>query len=223
MSVANTRDRLRRLAEESIGSVDGGYLRPWMCRNDPTTARVLLVGANPATPFPVEAIDREDYLDGLVSDGDRLRAPYLALRGGMASPTRDNIDRLVEVFHGAGVGTILETNVWTLPTRSLDELRRAGGTKRARSTMLPALVEVLSPVAIVVHGAKATNGLAELLDRAIGPASTTSPVRWHDGEPVIVSIPSLSPPPANAWLPKAHSTLEELGADLARYVRGTGS
>jgi hypothetical protein len=220
MTTVEVRARLRALAERSIGPVDDGYLRPWMCAGDPAMARVFLVGANPATRFPIDLIERADYLKALTANNDRLHALYLRVRDGKPSPTRINIERLVRTLTAAGVGTVLETNVWTFPTRSLAALQQADRTTVASSTILPSLIETLSPVALVVHGAEATRALQRVLGRTIETASRTQPILWHDGRPVIVSLPSLSPPPANGWLPKAGPALEALAARLAAIVGG---
>lgn len=219
-STAARRARLRSIAEHGIGPVDGGYLRPWMCAGDPATARVFLVGANPATPFPVESIGRTAYLDALTTQNDRLHELYLRLRGGSPSPTRLNIERVVRILSRAGAGTVLETNVWTLPTPSLAALRRAGTAAVSSSTVLDALIEVLAPLALIVHGSKATQEMGRLLERPLKTATRSQPVIWHEGHPVIMSLPSLSPPPANGWLPSSGPALEVLAARLAA-VGGT--
>lgn len=54
----------------------------------------------------------------MVNDTDGLRALYLQQRDGRRSPTRLNIERLVGMLRAAGAGTVLETNVWTLPTQA---------------------------------------------------------------------------------------------------------
>ncbi len=212
-------DALRRLADEVIGPIGGGYLRPWMCSGDPAACRVLLVGANPATPFPADGLTRERYLDALVNDDPFQREHYLALRGGTPSPTRRTIDRLVSVLRGRGVAPVLETNVWTLPTRDLAALRHADrAVVAASATVVPRLIELLTPPVILVHGAAATRGLAAVLGRDLPVASVAAPVLWTQGRPAIVAIPSLSPPAANRWLPAGWVLLERLAADVAERV-----
>lgn len=210
--------QLRELADRAIGPVDGGHLRPWMCQGDPATARVLLIGANPATTISVDAIGRDAYLDALVSPGDELRTLYLRLREGKPSPTRTNIEGLVRVLAEAGVSPVLETNVWALPTPDLATLRRGGRTTDPALSVIPALVDSLEPKVLIVHGAAATRGLAALLGRMIDEPSRTDPVRWNAGLPPIVALPSLSPPAANAWLPQARAALQEMAREIARMV-----
>lgn len=211
--------RLRAIADRTIGPIDGGYLRPWMCQGDPASAHVLLIGANPATAFPETAVPREEYLDMLVEGGDRLRALYESVREGDISPTRRNIERVVGIFAGAGVGPVLETNVWTLPARRIAELRRADPEVVARSTILLELIETLSPRVLIVHGAAATDGLAGVLGRTIGRPSRADPIRWSEGSPTIVATLSLSPPPANGWLPAAGARLRSMADRIAEHGR----
>lgn len=213
------RSRLRELADVVVGPVEDGYLRPWMCAGDPAAARVFLVGANPATPFPIGAIDRESYLDALVSDGDRLRELYLRVRGGSPSPTRRHIDHVVALLAHHGVTPVLETNVWTLPTRDLASLRRADKVVVDRSSMvIVALMKLLEPQAVVVHGAEATRTLGQLLGRSLEPAEPSRPVRWYEGTPPAVAIPSLSPPRANAWLQRSTDDLHLMAEALRRAI-----
>ncbi len=68
LKAPDMRRRLRELADQVIGPVDGEYRRPWMCAGDPVNARVFIVGINPATSFPVSTISRDEYLDALVAD-----------------------------------------------------------------------------------------------------------------------------------------------------------
>ena len=86
---------LRQLAEETVGPHSFGYLRPWMSAGDPAATQIFIVGANAATPFPADLIDRGEYIDALVHGGTALRALYLQVRGRRPSPTRTNTDALV--------------------------------------------------------------------------------------------------------------------------------
>jgi hypothetical protein len=90
-----------------------------MCDGSPAESRVLLIGANPATPFPASLAERDDYIDALVGDGRSLRELYDSARSGPPSPTRRNITSVVGFLREASAGPVLETNVWTLPTPNL--------------------------------------------------------------------------------------------------------
>jgi hypothetical protein len=191
-----------------------------MCDGDPARARVLLIGANPATPFPATMLDRERYLDALVAGGPALRDIYLAIREGGESPTRRNIGRLVGILRGAGVDPVVETNVWTLPTKRLADLKRSvPALVAASSRVVPELMSLLSPVALIVFGAAATRELAALLGRQLVPADRAATVRRYPGRPEIFVLPSLSPPAANAWLPHADLELRVLADDVGRLAQ----
>ncbi len=211
-------ESLRELADAAIGPVHGEYLRPWMSRGDPVLARVFLVGASPATAFPSAAVGREDYLDALLAGGDRLRDLYLSLRAGVPSPTRGNIERLVALLARHDVTQVLETNIWTMPKRDLASLRAADrDAAMASGRTVVQLMAVLEPRVVIVHGAEATRGLGRLLGRQLRSAPVDAPVVWERGRPTIVTIPSLGPPRANAWLPSADTALRE----MARAIRAT--
>jgi hypothetical protein len=213
------RSRLRTLADELIGPVDGAYLRPWMCDGDPSLARVLLIGANPATPFSAAMVDRQSYLDALVHGGQPLRDIYLAARGGRESLTRRNIGRVVGLLRAARVEPVLETNVWTLPTKSLALLKRSEpDVVAASSRVVPELVRLLQPVALIVHGAEASRGLAKVLGRELEPPNQLHVVRRSPGWPDIFVLLSLSPPAANTWLRRSDGELRLLAKDVASLV-----
>lgn len=148
-----------------------------------------------------------------------MRELYLSLRGGTPARTRINIEKVVALLVEHGLGPVLETNVWTLPTPDIAALRRADRALVERSTRpIVAVTELLDPVALIVHGAEATKGLASVLGRALEPARPDDPVRWFEGRPTIITIPSLSPPPANAWLPRSGDDLHRMAARLRRLA-----
>jgi hypothetical protein len=197
--------QLRQLADEAVGPIETGYLRPWMCTGDATRAQVFIVGANAATPLAANAVPRNEYIDALMTGGKRLRDIYLQARmTGRPSPTRLNIDRLTSLLMEHGTNSVLETNVWTMPTASLRELKRS--QRDAHAAVLPRLVAILQPKALVVHGVTATQGLGDSLGRHLLPATAT-PVSYL-GSPAIWATPSLSPPAANRWLPAGWAQLD---------------
>lgn len=221
MSVSS---ELRRLADETIGPHVFGYLRPWMSAGDPSTARVFIVGANAATPFPTDSIDRDAYVDALVSGGPRLREIYLGVRAGRPSPTRLNTDRLVAKVARRGI-PMLETNVWAIPTGSIGQLRRIDRqvVQRSRAVLLE-LVKILRPPVLIVHGATATRGLAESLGRVLKQADKSGTPARTQGDPSVWALASLSPPAANQWLPRSDAVLERLADSIAaELLRPAGS
>lgn len=218
MTASQIRSELRALAERSVGPVEGAYRRPWMCAGDPAQARVFLVGANAATPFPAAIVDRAAYVDALAHGGDSLIFIYRAVRGDKPSPTRANVEMMSRMLMGASVGPILETNVWSLATRSISELRSAD-PRTARVTILPDLIEILHPVVVIVHGAAATRDLGRVMRRGLPAASPRAPVLWSGQDPQVVSIPSLSPPPSNAWLTRSTGVLQAMASDIATAVQ----
>ncbi len=79
----------------------------------PEKARVFIVGANQATPFPVNMVQSHaDDMDALFHrNGQDCRKLYERVRDGRPSPTRANTDRLRNGLKAHGVTDIVETNV----------------------------------------------------------------------------------------------------------------
>jgi len=163
-------------------------------------------------------VKRAAYVEALARGGDSLISIYRAVRGDRPSPTRTNIEMVSRMLMGASVGPVLETNVWCLATRSISELRSAD-PETARVTILPDLIEILRPVVVIVHGAAATRDLGRVMRWGLPAASPRAPVLWSGHDPQVVSIPSLSPPPSNAWLPRSTDVLQAMAADIATAVQ----
>jgi hypothetical protein len=213
------REALRSLADSIIGPTARGYLRPWMCADDPAQSMVFIVGANAATEFPADRVDRTEYLEALVEAGPRLRIMYDRFRDGRPSPTRINIERITATLSGHGAGPVLETNVWALPTRSLRELHQRDSSLRdASSTIFPDLLRIFDPRAVIVHGVEATKLAADAIGRDLRPAEPTDPVLCFEGDPVVFTLPSLSPPRANEWLQKSGSAIERLASEVGAIL-----
>lgn len=206
----DVRTELSRLLDDTLGPGTGGYLRPWMTVGDPVDSDVLLVGANAATPIAADAVDRDDYIQALLKGGAALRHLYDRVRGARGpSPTRRNIDRTTSILTAHGVRGVMETNVWALPTASLADLAKANPTiRRASQSVLTGLLSIVRPRAVVVHGAAATRGLSRLIGTDL-PVATAGPVVTAV-EPPVWSIPSLSPPAANKWLPVGWQAVEAM-------------
>jgi hypothetical protein len=205
------RSQLKQLLDEFVGPVGGQYLRPWMSTADPADSDVLLVGANAATPFPASVVARDRYIELLLAGGDQLRELYASVRADRGpSPTRRNIDRATQVLVAQGARGVLETNVWAWPTPRLSGLRAVDPVVReASAAIVPRLMAIVMPRAVVVHGVEAARGLSRYLGRTVAIARD-QPV-LTDGDVAIWSIPSLSPPAANRWLPAGWTQLERIG------------
>jgi hypothetical protein len=186
-----------------------------MSAADPVHSDILIVGANAATPFPPTIVERDRYIELLLAGGAELRELYARARASRGpSPTRRNIDRASQILLAHGARGVLETNVWALPTKRLADLKAADRSVReASARILPRLISILMPRALIVHGVEAARGLSTCLGRSVAIAQD-HPV-LTEGDLIVWSIPSLSPPAANRWLPAGWVHLERLGRAIA--------
>lgn len=221
----NITQQLRDLADRVIGPVDGAYGRPWMSRDAAAKTRTVLVGANAATPFPAGAVARDAYLEALLAGGPALASIYAAARpDGAPSPTRVNINRLVDAFEEAGLGPVLETNAVPIATKRLAGLGGMDrGWRAATDRFLSELLGALDPNVVIVHGAEAAKTASRQLGYAVtAPSASTfshPAIQALTGRCLIATIPSLSPPTANLWLPARPRWAEEI-ADAVRQAAG---
>jgi hypothetical protein len=112
MTLAQFREQLQHLMHEP-------GLRPFVCDGSPLSCEVFIVGFNPATsmdqPFWHYWSDEAGF------DKKRFMRDYLANRG-LSEPegVRARIERIVRQLP---IGTALETNVCSKPTKTAAELR----------------------------------------------------------------------------------------------------
>ena len=104
-------------AREWTKPINNQYPRPWTSRmTDPESARVFIVGRNPATEFPVDLVgSHEVFLDALFNrNGQFHEELYLRVRaqqGKGPSPTHTNMRALVAALNRTGIHDVLATNV----------------------------------------------------------------------------------------------------------------
>lgn len=195
-----------------------------MCKGDPARARVAIVGANAATPFPVDELDRREYIEALLEGGVRLDAIYAMLRDGPPSPTRVNIRHLTRALEEVGAGPVLETNAVPIPTRSLEALRRVDPSLRDQVRgYLPELIDASELRVLIAHGAAAIDAIASALEHPIGNVAARDydrPIRTRIArlDVVVLSVPSLSPPPSNSWIPRRREWAGEIAIEAAREL-----
>ena len=213
--------------------LNGQYPRPWMTRtSEPATARVFLVGKNQATAFPVEIVgSQEEFVDGLLDPvaGRRL---YERARGGRPpSPSRLNIDAVVDRLAAHGVTDVLETNVACYSTPSSSDLRKpehAGGRERGIA-VFQALFDRLRPEVVITHGADVRKRLGRVLGVSLpeapnapgaAPSSARLSVSRRTGDHIVqfVVLPTLAPPAWNQWSAWAGEHLDEVAGHVASML-----
>jgi hypothetical protein len=155
---------LRRLAQTNSGP----YLRPFTPDANWRTARVFIVGTNPATPLRDEFGSFDEYWHALTCDPAAFKNVYATSRGGKPSATTNRINRFTAPLAGVGV---LRTNACALPSRRWTELPRAVQREQLEigRRILGALIEICRPAAILCHGREGVRAVSTLFGTPLDP------------------------------------------------------
>jgi hypothetical protein len=222
---------IRRLTQP----VNGQFPRPWMTDMErPEKARIFIVGANQATPFPAALVEgHEAYIDALFNrNGKSCRKLYEEMRGHEGpSQTRKNIDALRAALANVGVNDVLETNVICYSTPMSSDLahKTHQGGKAAGRAIFLALLDIIRPVALIAHGAGTNKELARVLCTnlpspplhhadGVARARVQAQLRGEAYAPMIFVIPSLAPPKWNGWQKWAQPHLAEVCSEVRKFL-----
>lgn len=161
---SNAEGLLRHLAQ----TTSGPYLRPFTPDATWRSARVFIVGTNPATPLRDEFGSFDEYWHALTSDPAAFDAVYLAKRSGKPSKTTGRVKRFEIPLSGMGV---LRANACALPSKRWSEL--SAGVRREQlengRQILRALVEICRPTAILAHGKEGVRAVSTLFATPLDP------------------------------------------------------
>lgn len=155
---------LRRLAQ----TTSGPYLRPFTPDAAWRSARVFIVGTNPATPLRDEFGSFDEYWHALTCDPAAFNAVYLAKRSGKPSKTTARVKCFEKPLTGMGV---LRANACALPSRRWSELSAGERREQLRIGLqiLRALVEICRPTAILAHGKEGVRAVSTLFASPLDP------------------------------------------------------
>jgi hypothetical protein len=140
--------RLRRI----IGS--GDRVRPFVCEGSPLACRAFLVGANAATelnqPFwhfwtTGQGFDKDRWFEAYKHERANKPLKPGKTRRNPVSNTRKRLDWIVEE---ASPCRCLETNIYSVPTEELRDLR---DSERA-TAVFDFLIDAIEPSILVFHG-----------------------------------------------------------------------
>lgn len=198
-------DELEAEVRRLTNPINGQYPRPWMTSlTDPGEADVFIVGKNQRNGYDAAKVGSHDhYVDTLFNRGsETCRALYDRMVG-LPSPTRKNTDTLVRQLSARGVTRVIETNVICYSTPMSADLRSAhhiGGAERG-SEIFKALLRLIQPEVLIVHGTDTARKLGSVLGRNLPapPEGPGQPQPTRIGEAVFFVIPSLAPPAFNKW------------------------
>ncbi|WP_312165396.1 hypothetical protein [Massilia timonae] len=211
---------------ESARTASGPYLRPFTPAAGWRTARVFVVGTNPATPLRDEFASFDEYWHALTTDPASFDAVYRAHRGGKSSKTTARIARFEAPLRDVGV---LRTNACALPSRRWLDLRAAERRSQLENGLLVlrALVAICRPAAILAHGSEGVRAVSRLfgvpLDPYVPLLAQSAEARLPAGmQPVqLFAYPHLSGVGVNKGFAVARmgDDLEALGHRLAASLR----
>lgn len=144
------------------------YLRPYICKGDPYQARIFLTGINPATPIYPKDIEVSEYLK-IIKNYNNFMNFYVKNRKKQNKPeisrTRMGINSLVEwIERECGTG-VIETDIFTYPTKNSKELLKIDNKVLRKSTekFWQVLMEY-KPDTIVLYGGLTVDTFKKLLE-----------------------------------------------------------
>lgn len=133
-----------------ILSNEGGNLRPFVCKGNPLDCNVFIVGINAATNMDENFSDFWSDKEGFLYD--KWFAFYMIKRNGEKSKTRNYIDKISDELKKIRMNgneiQILETNIYSLPTKNLKALDK----KDRRADVFLYLLATIAPKFLLIHG-----------------------------------------------------------------------
>ena len=143
------------------------YLRPYISRRNPYNARVFLVGINPATPITSKQLNIDEYI-GLLKNYEEFMEFYSKSRESQnkskISRTRMGINSLVNWIEQEFNTGVIETDIFTYPTKNIKELNNID--KNILNKSIEKFWEVLlkfQPDIVILYGSLALNEFKKLV------------------------------------------------------------
>lgn len=190
-------DQLERRLRQLCQTESGAYLRPFAPNPEWRSARVLIVGTNPATPLRNEFPSFDEYWRVLTSDPAAFDAIYLGLRQGKPSKTTRRANLFATALEGVNV---LRANACAYPTGRWGELRGAEKAENLRigREILGTLIDICRPKAVLCHGKEAVQAASTLFSTYLDPYTPLDQQNnvvkpWQDEQSVhLFAYPHLS-------------------------------
>ena len=143
------------------------YLRPYICRGNPYNAKVFLTGINPATPIYPKQVSLDRYIE-IVKNYETFMDFYLKSRKKQnkseVSRTRMGINSLVDWIENECNTGVIETDIFTYPTKNVKELLAID--KQILNKSIEKFWQVLlefQPDTIILYGSLTVDVLKKLL------------------------------------------------------------
>ena len=143
------------------------YLRPYISRRNPYNVRVFLVGINPASPITPKQLNIDEYI-GLLKNYEEFMEFYSKSREiqnkSKISRTRMGINSLVNWIEEEFNTGVIETDIFTYPTKNVKELNNID--KNILNKSIEKFWEVLlefQPDIVILYGSLALNEFKKLV------------------------------------------------------------
>ena len=215
---------LEQAITELTQPIAGQFPRPWMTDlAAPQEANVFIVGKNQRNGYDASKITHERHLDALFNrHGETCRGLYNEITGNSPSPTRLNTDRFRDLLKTEGVDSVVETLVVCYTTPMSSHLRLAhnvAGTRNGKE-VFSALLQIIQPKVLIVHGAGAAKELSAVLAAQLPdePSESSPPAFAQVGKQTIFVIPSLAPPAFKKWSKWSVPHLTKVASTIAKAL-----
>ena len=143
------------------------YLRPYISKRNPYDSKVFLVGINPATPITPIQLNIDEYI-GLLKNYEEFMEFYFKSRESQnkskISRTRMGINSLVNWIEQEFNTGVIETDIFTYPTKNVKELNNID--KNILNKSIEKFWEVLlefQPDILILYGSLALNEFKKLV------------------------------------------------------------
>jgi hypothetical protein len=220
-TTSRSTDELEAWLRDRCHTETGPYLRPFAPNARWWTARVFVVGTNPATPLRDEFESFEAYWRGLTSDVAAFVSVYRAKHGTGESRTTARVRKFV---HALDPLDVLVCNAYAHPAPRKNEIpsRRAAG--RVGREIFERLYGQCRPEAMLFHGAEAVRLAEEVFDVSLDvrvplEAQTTTVEAGHSQVYALPHLSGMGAPPGYA----VGRMDAELGRLAARIVNNAAT
>ena len=167
------------------------YLRPYISKRNPYDSKVFLVGINPATPITPIQLNIDEYI-GLLKNYEEFMEFYSKSRESQnkskISRTRMGINSLVNWIEQEFNTGVIETDIFTYPTKNIKELNNID--KNILNKSIEKFWQVLlefQPDIVILYGSLALNEFKKLV------ISKNKEIKYYSEEEKIEYIEEKSP------------------------------
>jgi hypothetical protein len=180
---------------ETCITAEGPYLRPFQPNPQWRTARVFLVGTNPATPLREEFSSFDEYWQSLTVNPEAFYERYRTKHAKGESKTTGRARLFLEQLKPINY---LVTNAFAYPARRASEIPGKRMQQQIGIAIFDRLVRLIQPAAALFHGAEALQ-LAQVYFRtsldpyaSLAGQDVVAPIPGTDSEVRLYSYPHFS-------------------------------